>query len=88
MLWQLAQHRHAFTLAALMLPDAVWTAADGDIGTHDDADIGLEDKGTGATLVLHADGTATLGIHRLCSITVNFWTADARDTQPIYAVSP
>lgn len=62
MLVGLTEHRHAFELAALLVPQAVWVAADGDIGQCEDGDVAMEDKATGATLVLHTNGTAMFGV--------------------------
>lgn len=69
MIVTLATHRDAFTLAAMLLPDARWIPALGDVGQCEDADIGMEDEDSEATLVLHADGTATLSHHRLVGVT-------------------
>ena len=65
----LTEHRHAFTLAAMLVPAAVWATADGDVGQCEDGDIGLEDKDSEATMVLHADGTASFSHHRLNCVT-------------------
>ena len=69
MILHFTEHRYAFALAALLVPTAVWTAAEGDVGQCEDGDIGLEDKDSEATMVLHIDGTASFSHHRLNCVT-------------------
>lgn len=69
MVLHFTEHRYAFALAAMLIPTAVWTAADGDVGQCEDGDIGLEDKASEATMVLHADGTASFSHYRLIYVT-------------------
>lgn len=69
---QLTEHRHAFTLATMLVPSAVWVIADSDIDHAALGDVWLEDKASGATLGLHADGTASFSHHRLVCVTPHF----------------
>lgn len=71
MLIQTTTHTHGFALASLLVPQAVWVPAEGDIGQVADEDVALEDKESEATLVLHADGTALFTHHRLNCVTTH-----------------
>lgn len=64
-------HASAFTLAKLLVPEGKWLAASGDVGQCTDEDVGLEDKTSEATIVLHSDGTATFSHHLLTCVTTH-----------------